>query len=335
MCSHICSLDHLCDLKAFPMTLQQLRYFLATIERASFSAAAESLHMAQPSLSEQGRRLEAELGVDLFARVGRGPGLTEAGRALRPHAEATLAEADAAGASVVDVRQLRGGTASFGTWGTSRYYIGVDLVEAFRRRHPGVRVRVIGQNSAEVVEAVQQGRLEAGAVALPIDDRGLHVRPVLRDEVVYASTVAKRLRSPMTIERLAAAPLILPDVTWGAEDPTRRQLAERAQHAGVRVEPEIDVEDAEGAVELAGRGLGDTIIGRGLLLALGDRVPRRLGGAPSADPLYAPFAIVSRRGAHLSPATRAFVELADERLGALARELEERPPRRRAPESGD
>src|SRR3954471_24267480 len=335
MCSRLCSLDHLLHLKALPMTLQQLQYFLATIEHGSFSAAAETLHMAQPSLSEQVRRLEAELGVDLFARVGRGLTLTEAGRVLRPHAEATLAEAEAARASVAEIRELRGGTAAFGTWGNSRYYIGADLVEAFRRRHPGVRVRLVGQNSTEVVEAIHQGRLEAGAGALPIDDRGLHVRPVLRDEIVYASTVAARVRHPMTIERLAAAPLILPDVTWGAEDPTRRQLAERAQHAGVRIEPEIDVEDPEAAIELAARGLGDTILGRGLLLALGDRVPKRLGWVPFAEPLFDMFAIVSRRGAPPSPATRAFVELTEERLEALARELEEHPPRRRRPGTAD
>ena len=54
------------------MTLQQLRYFLAAVDHGSFTAAARSLYVAQPSLSEQVRQLEAELGVDLFARVGRG-----------------------------------------------------------------------------------------------------------------------------------------------------------------------------------------------------------------------------------------------------------------------
>ena len=66
------------------MTLQQLRYFLAAAEHGSFSAAAEALLMAQPSLSDQIRRLEAELGVALFARAGRRLALTEAGRMLRP-----------------------------------------------------------------------------------------------------------------------------------------------------------------------------------------------------------------------------------------------------------
>src|SRR5262245_9323749 len=105
------------------MTLQQLAYFLAAIEHGSFSAAAEANHMAQPSLSEQVRRLEDELGLPLFRRVGRGLVPTAAGDALRPHAERVLAEVEAAREAVVDVRELRGGVATFGTFGSSRYYL--------------------------------------------------------------------------------------------------------------------------------------------------------------------------------------------------------------------
>ena len=76
------------------MTLQQLRYFLAAAEHGSFSAAAEALLMAQPSLSDQIRRLEAELGVPLFTRAGRRLVLTEAGRMLQPEAERTLGAAE-------------------------------------------------------------------------------------------------------------------------------------------------------------------------------------------------------------------------------------------------
>jgi DNA-binding transcriptional LysR family regulator len=315
------------------MTIQQLEYFLAAVDHGSFSAAADSLHMAQPSLSEQVRKLEAELGVALFVRVGRGIKLTEAGRALRPHAERVLAEVELARASVVEVRELRGGTATFGTFGGARYYFTVDLVADFRRRHPGVGIRLVGQNSAEVVALIHQGDLEAGAVALPIDDRGLEVFPVLHDELVYVSADRTRLRGPVTIQQLSEAPLILAQASWGAEDPTRRQLAELAQRAGVRLEPQIDVEDAEATVELAAMGLGDTIIGRGLLLALGRRLPDRLGWVPFAEPLYDTFAFVWRRNAQLSPATRAFVALAEERLIALARDLERHPPRQRSPKA--
>src|SRR5918911_1464639 len=159
------------------MTLQQLEYFLAAAEHGSFSAAAEELRLAQPSLSEQVRKLEAELGVALFTRVGRGLVLTHAGHELRPHAERALEDVEAARDSVRSVRELRGGIATFGTWGTARFFPGADFIADFRRRYPGVRLRVVGQNSSEVVEQVRDGELEAGMVMLPIDDRGLEGRP--------------------------------------------------------------------------------------------------------------------------------------------------------------
>src|SRR4051794_11548805 len=162
------------------MTLQQLTYFLAAAERGSFSAAAEELHMAQPSLSEQIRRLEAELGVSLFARAGRGLALTEAGRLLVPHAERTLAEAAEAADAVREVRDLRSGTVSFGTFGSAHHYLLSGLVQEFRQRYPQVRVRVLGQNSAEVADAVRDGDLEAGLVALPGRGRGPPARPAPR-----------------------------------------------------------------------------------------------------------------------------------------------------------
>ena len=69
-----------------------------------------------------------------------------------------------------------------------------------------MRVRAIGQNSAEVADEVRDGHVEAGLVALPIDDRGLDVRPAMREEVLYVSAEPERLREPMTVERLADAP---------------------------------------------------------------------------------------------------------------------------------
>jgi DNA-binding transcriptional LysR family regulator len=297
------------------MTLQQLRYFLTAADKASFSAAAESLLMAQPSLSDQIRKLEAELGVALFTRTGRRLVLTEAGRMLRPHAERTLAAAEEAVESVKEVRTLTGGTVSFGTFGSAHHYLLGGLVQDFRRRHPDVRVRVIGQNSAEVADAVRDGVLEAALVALPIDDGGLEVRPSIREENHYVSASPQRTAKPKTIEELAAAPLILYDARWGPVDPMRRQLAERAQRAGVRLEPQIEVEYITAALDLAARRLGDTIANPSVLVTRG--YARKLSTVSLDPPLYDTFAFITRRNAHLSPATRAFMQLAEKRVAAM------------------
>jgi DNA-binding transcriptional LysR family regulator len=292
------------------LTLQQLTYFLAAAEHGSFSAAAESLLMAQPSLSEQIRRLEAELGVPLFMRVGRGLELTEAGRLLRPHAERTLAEAQEAKESVREVRDLTGGTVGFGFFGSAHHYLLGGLIQEFRLRHPHVRVRAVGQNSAEVADAVRDGQLEAGLVVLPVDDRGLDVRPTVTDEMLYVSANPKRTREKMTIERLAAAPLILYDARWAQQDPSRRQLRERAQRAGVVIEPQIEVEFVTAALELVVRGMGDSVSTRAVLVARSFDL-HTVGFDP---PLMETFAFITRRNARLSPATREFMTLAERRL---------------------
>jgi DNA-binding transcriptional LysR family regulator len=297
------------------MTLQQLQYFLAAIEHGSFSAAAEALHMAQPSLSEQIRRLEGELGSPLFARGGRGLELTEAGRLLRPHAERTLAAAAEAHASVREVSELTGGTASFGTFGNAPYQLLADLVQDFRGRYPKVKVRLVGLNSSAVADAVREGHLEAGLIILPVDDRGLEIRPAVRDEMVLWSRDPERLKEPMTIERLMERPLILSDARFGWDDPTRRQLADRAQREGVTVGPEIEVEYLEAALELTARGLGDTIAARSV--TVGRTFARRLGAVGFDPPLYDTFAFVTRRNAHLSPATREFMRLAEKRIHSI------------------
>jgi DNA-binding transcriptional LysR family regulator len=297
------------------MTLQQLRYFLVAAERGSFSAAAQELLMAQPSLSDQIRRLEAELGVALFTRAGRRLELTEAGRMLRPHAERTLAAAEDAAESVKEVRTLTGGTASFGTFGSAHHYLLGGLVQDFRQRYPDVRVRVVGQNSAEVADAVRDGTLEAGLIVLPIEDRGLEVRPSVREENHYVSASPQRLAKPKSIEDVAAAPLILYDARWGAVDPMRRQLNERAQRAGVRIEPQIEVEYMTAALDLAARRLGDTIAGASVLETRG--YSRSLSSVSLDPPLYDTYAFVTRRNALLSPATRALLEIAERRLDAM------------------
>ena len=168
------------------------------------------------------------------------------------------------------------------------------------------------------VDRVRAGRLEAALVALPIDDEVLEVSAaVAQFEVVYVSTDRDRLTSPATIERLADAALVLPEeAQWGDEDPTRRQLAERAQRARVTLRARIEVQHANAALELAARGVADTLITGALLDTLGYR--DRLGGVSLDPPMHEAFAFIRRRNTRVSPATRALMTLVEHRLGELA-----------------
>jgi DNA-binding transcriptional LysR family regulator len=120
----------------------------------------------------------------------------------------------------------------------------------------------------------------------------------------------------MSIEGLAMAALVLPEARWGDEDPTRRQLAERAQRAGVTLRPRIEVQHATAALELAARGIADTVVTRAVLNAL--RYGDRLTAVPLDPPLHEAFAFIRRRNARTSPATRALMTLAEQQLAALS-----------------
>jgi DNA-binding transcriptional LysR family regulator len=140
--------------------------------------------------------------------------------------------------------------------------------------------------------------------------------------VLYTSAHPHRVRRPVTALELARRPLILTDASHAAGDPTRLQLAARAQEAGVTIEPIVEVEYLSAALELAARGVGDVLVPS--VVTRNRRFPPGLQHVRFAERIYDTFAFVTRRGATLSPATAALLDLADGLLHDLSGELPER-----------
>lgn len=276
------------------MTLQQLTCFCAAVREGSFSAGARSLRLAQPSVSDQVRRLEAELDTRLLTSSGRGVSLTAEGRVFYLHAERVLAGVDAAAAAVATGSGKGSGSFRLGLTRNAPYYPVLGLVELILEAEPDLNLGFPGQNSSLVAEDVRAGNLQAGIVILPVDPDGLEIRPLFRDEVLFVSAEPSRARSPVRIEDLACAPLILYDSTAGFADPTRRQLAVRAQAAGLALVPRFDVEHPETALQLAVRGLGDTVAARAITRS--PTFPAKLRCVSFAEPLYDHFALITRAG---------------------------------------
>ena len=277
------------------MTLQQLACFCLTAHEGSFSAAARRMRLSQPSVSDQVHRLEAELGARLVIGGGRGVKLTADGQTFLVHAERVLADADEASNSVGHRMDTGSRVVGLGLTRNAPYYPIDEFVARAVAAIPDVQLRLPGQNSALVAAAVREGDLEAALVILPVDPEGLDVRPLFSDEVLFVSADPGRTRRRVRIEDLAVAPLILYDTTAGFADPTRRQLAARAQAAGVSLVPRFEVEHPETAFQLAARGLGDTIAARAL--TRGPAFPRVLSTVGFAEPLFDSFALITRPGA--------------------------------------
>jgi len=294
------------------VTITQLTAFLAALEHGSFTAAAASLVMTQASVSELVARLERELGVTLFTRGSRRLVPTAAALELRPHATQAVSAVQNGIDTIQALTSLDRGTCTFGVLRNAAYYALADLAETFHHRHPNVRLRLVGINSAHVARSIASGELEAGLLVLPIDEDGLEVRPLFRDEVLYASATRRAGAGPVTIDEVAAAKLVLYDAYAGWDDPTRRQLLERARLRGLSVEPAIEVENVETALSLVAAGTADTIVSRSI--AESDGFDPGIRTFAFAEPMHDTIALVQREGMLLSPATRRLAELAERML---------------------
>ncbi len=153
-------------------------------------------------------------------------------------------------------------------------------------------------------------------MVLPIDDEKLDVRPIVRDEVLYVSADPERTRRPATVERLAGTPLIFYDAESAEKDPIRRQLAERAQALGVRLQPKVEVELKDIALRLVAAGIGDTYLPSAFTHA--PYYPAGLSTAPFAPALYDTFAIITRPGSRLSPGVRELLAAVEAHMRGIA-----------------
>jgi DNA-binding transcriptional LysR family regulator len=287
------------------MDLRQVEYVLAVVERGSFTKAAASMEVSQPSLSDGIRRLEAELGVRLFHRLARRVELTDAGRAFVGPARRLARDRDAVLESVATVRDLHSGSLDVVSLPTLAADPLGRLVGGFRKAHPGIAVRIAApEDDGAVVAMVLDGRSELGLTELrPLPDELVSVS-LERQELVAVCPPRTRLAASgrLPVARLRGMPLVTTPPGTSTRDLLDRALAS----AGVEALIAVETSQREAIAPLVLNGAGTSFL------------PARL-----AAPLAAQGAVVARlvptltrtiglvhRSSPLTPAARAFVELA-------------------------
>lgn len=169
---------------------QQLQYFVAVAETRHFTRAAELVHVAQPSLSQQIKSLERELGADLFLRARGNITLTDAGEALLPLARRILADADTARHEVQELAQLRSGRIRLGATPSVCTGLLPDVLRAFHDRYPGIRLLIEEGGSHDLVRELARGALDLALVVLPLPtpSPALTTVELLREDLVVVSS---------------------------------------------------------------------------------------------------------------------------------------------------
>ncbi|MGB7438729.1 MAG: hydrogen peroxide-inducible genes activator [Candidatus Acidiferrum sp.] len=193
------------------MELHQLRYFCAIVDTGSFSRAARQTHVSQPSLSQQIRKLEDELGARLFDRLGRSVRLTETGQTFLPHARKVLHELEAARGDLAQQRDSVGGTLSVGVIPTVAPYFLPSVLTSFSRKYPEASVSVVEEITPVLLERLRGGTIDLALLALPIRGNEFESFPILT-EPIFAALPKKhplaRLRT-LALKDLRAEPFLL------------------------------------------------------------------------------------------------------------------------------
>lgn len=166
------------------MELHQLRYFLAVVKAGNFSRAAESCHVAQPSLSQQILKLENELGERLFERKARRVLLTSAGELFRARAARVLDELHEARREVHDARGEPRGQVSLSALPTIAPYLVPKIIRGFARRCPAVATIVHEETTDRALRALENNEIDLALVSLPITSPRVEVRPLFSEELL-------------------------------------------------------------------------------------------------------------------------------------------------------
>jgi DNA-binding transcriptional LysR family regulator len=200
------------------MELRHLRYFVAIAEERNFTRAAERLWVAQPGLSAQIKRLEAELGIALFARHSRGVDLTDAGELFLERARAVLAAADDALAIGRDLQAGLVGSVRLGLADEAQALATPALLAAFGREHPDVELSVVASYSGALLRDLREGRLDA--VIAPSGFASADLRSLRIASEPWAVLVAPGHRlagpGPIGAEALRGEPIIVTGQRDGA-----------------------------------------------------------------------------------------------------------------------
>ncbi|MDX2850373.1 LysR family transcriptional regulator [Actinacidiphila glaucinigra] len=171
------------------MQLQQLVYFLAVSDTLHFTRAAERVHVAQPSLSQQIKALERELGANLFSRARGNIALTDAGEALLPLARRIIADTETATQEVQELVQLRRGRVRLGATPSLATGLLPDVLRDFHDRYPGIRLVVEEGGSRDLVRELASGSLDLALIVLPLQshDPALDATPLLHEDLVVVT----------------------------------------------------------------------------------------------------------------------------------------------------
>jgi DNA-binding transcriptional LysR family regulator len=240
------------------MELTQLKYFVTIAETLSFTGAAELVHVTQPALSYQMRRLEEELGTQLFHRRGRRISLTSDGEVFLPLARSVLSRASEAVRLLRDRSGVETGDVRLGANPSVAAYLLPTLLASFKEAFPQVRVEVAEGGDLELQQRVYSGSLDFAVVTAPGSPQSLDVVRLGSEEVLVITSLRHRLaeRRMIDLSELAFDDFVLPANAFNLAT----QVIDNCRRAGFEPRVAYQTGSIESLKNFVRQGLGVSML---------------------------------------------------------------------------
>lgn len=292
------------------MELRQLQYAAKVAEESSFSRAADKLHIAQPSLSQQIAKLEQELGTQLFDRSSSPVQMTYAGELFVEKAGRILDLVQELQKEMQDVANLQKGRLIIGSLPITGAHLLPGVLPIFQKQYPGTDVVLIEETTLRLEELTAKGGTDISLLTLPLADPGLAYVPILTEQIVLAVPPGHRLAAgksrPVHLPEVEGEPFILLKRGQGF----RQLVIELCRTAGFTPKIVFETSNIETARSLVAAGMGLTFVPEMVASTEGDNpqpVYMRLEGSPSRT-----IVIAYRAGRYLSKTAKHFIEMMQE-----------------------
>ena len=219
------------------MEIRQFKYFVKIVEQGSLSRAATALFIAQPALSQQIAKLEAELGVKLLVRSVRGVIPTDAGNAFYKQSKSLLKQLGSMHDTVISLGNRASGAVSVGLATSTANVLGLPFIGAMREKLPDVRLELTESPSAYLVELVINGRIDIGVLFTNSPTKGLNVQRLVSEELFLVGPKGSLGgEDEITLADVGRYPLMLPSMSNSLRNKVHIAFAEKNMDYVVQTE---------------------------------------------------------------------------------------------------
>jgi len=285
------------------MELRQLEYFMAVCKELHFTKAAEKLNIAQPTLSQQIRSLENQVGIPLFDRIGKKIALTEAGKILLDHTQRIFYEKEQAEAALRDLNGLGIGKLTIGSLFTCVHYLLSPSILKFNQLYPNIELSILGLRNGDIKKRLLENQLDLGITFLPAKEEDFEAIPLFTEELSLAVPMdhSFAVREEIEMKELENTSTILPPKNYYL----RQLIDHSALEAGIELNPILEISPLESIIPTVAQGLGAAILPAPYLDILGNNQIRKvkvLNPTPKRE-----IGFLYRKNKYMCTTTKTFI----------------------------